>query len=59
LDHILIGNFNGIPEINQAEVSSWKWMTLEQIQKDIRINPDDYTAWFKIIIDKFHQNFSL
>lgn len=59
LDHILIGNFNGIPEINQAEVSSWKWMTLEQIQKDIQINPDDYTAWFKIIIDKFHQNFSL
>lgn len=59
LDHILIGNFNGIPEINQAEVSSWKWMTLEQIQKDIRINPEDYTAWFKIIIDKFHQNFSL
>lgn len=59
LDHILIGNFNGIPEINQAEVSSWKWMTLEQIQKDIRINPDDYTAWFKIIIDKFLQNFSL
>lgn len=59
LDHILIGNFNGIPEINQAEVSSWKWMTLEQIQKDIRINPDDYTAWFKIIIDKFHKNFSL
>ncbi|MCZ6594668.1 MAG: isopentenyl-diphosphate Delta-isomerase [Bacteroidetes bacterium] len=59
LDHILIGNFNGIPEINQAEVASWKWMTIEQIQKDIRINPDDYTAWFKIIIDKFHQNFSL
>lgn len=59
LDHILIGNFNGIPKINQAEVSSWKWMTLEQIQKDIRINPEDYTAWFKIIIDKFHQNFSL
>ncbi len=59
LDHILVGNYNGIPEINQAEVASWKWITLEQIQKDIQINPDDYTAWFKIIIDKFHQNFNL
>jgi len=59
LDHILVGNYNGVPEINQAEVASWKWMTLEQIQKDIQINPDDYTAWFKIIIDKFHQNFNL
>jgi len=59
LDHILVGNYNGIPEINQTEVASWKWMTLEQIQKDIQINPDDYTAWFKIIFDKYHQNFSL
>ena len=59
LDHILVGNYNGVPEINQAEVASWKWMTLEQIQKDIQINPDDYTAWFKLIIDKFHQNFNL
>jgi len=59
LDHILVGNYNGVPEINQAEVASWKWMTLEQIQKDIQINPDDYTAWFKIIIDKFHENFNL
>ena len=59
LDHILVGKFNGIPEINQVEVASWKWMALEQIQKDIQINPDDYTAWFKIIIDKFHQNFNL
>jgi len=59
LDHILVGNYNGVPEINQAEVASWKWMTLEQIQKDMQINPDDYTAWFKIIIDKFHQNFNL
>ncbi len=59
LDHILVGNYNGIPEINQTEVASWKWMNLEQVQKDIQINPDDYTAWFKIIFDKYHQNFSL
>jgi len=59
LDHILVGNYNGIPKINQTEVASWKWMTLEQVQNDIQINPDDYTAWFKIIFDKFHQNISL
>jgi isopentenyl-diphosphate Delta-isomerase len=59
LDHILVGNYNGIPKINQTEVASWKWMTLEQVQNDVQINPDDYTAWFKIIFDKFYQNFSL
>jgi len=59
LDHVLVGNYNGNPKINQTEVASWKWMTLEQVQKDIEINPDNYTVWFKIIFDKFHQNFSL
>jgi len=59
LDHILVGYYNGIPDINQAEVASWKWMTLEQVQHDIHINPDEYTAWFKIIFDKFPQKIRL
>jgi len=59
LDHILVGYYNDIPEINQAEVASWKWMKVEQVQKDLQINPDDYTAWFKIIFDKFYKNFNL
>ncbi len=56
LDHILVGNFEGIPEINTEEVASWKWMDLEKVKKDIQNNPEIYTAWFKIIFDKFYKH---
>jgi isopentenyl-diphosphate delta-isomerase len=56
LDHILVGNFEEAPNINKEEVASWKWMDLEEVKKDIEINPKIYTAWFKIIFDKFYQH---
>ncbi|MDP2687447.1 MAG: isopentenyl-diphosphate Delta-isomerase [Aequorivita sp.] len=56
LDHILVGNFEKTPEINTEEVASWKWMHLEEVKKDIQNNPEIYTAWFKIIFDKFYKH---
>ena len=52
-DHILIGYFNGEPHPNPDEVADSKWMTLEAIEKDIYENPDNYTAWFKILLEKY------
>lgn len=54
LDHILIGDYESDPVINEDEVASWKWMPLEEVKGDIKFNPDNYTAWFKIIFDKFY-----
>jgi len=55
-DHILVGNFNGIPNINSSEVADWKWMPIEDVKNDITNNPSIYTEWFKIIFDKFYQH---
>ncbi|WP_044403541.1 isopentenyl-diphosphate Delta-isomerase [Lacinutrix sp. Hel_I_90] len=55
LDHIMIGYFNEEPKINKAEVEAWKWMSLESVKKDMKEQPDLYTAWFKIIFDKFYE----
>ena len=49
LDHVMIGTFNGSPTINPDEVASYKWITLEAVKKDIELQPNIYTAWFKII----------
>ncbi len=54
LDHVLLGHYNGQPEINPDEVAAWKWMDLDEIKKDLEINPDAYTAWFKIIFNRFY-----
>lgn len=55
-DHILVGEYNDKPNINSEEVASWKWVPLKNVKKNIKTNPEEYTSWFKIIFDKFHQH---
>lgn len=55
-DHILIGHYNGVPILNPEEVANWKWMKTSDIKKDIVLNPQSYTAWFKIIFDKYQEH---
>lgn len=54
LDHVLIGTFNGIPKINTEEVEDWKFVSMEFIEKDLKIHPEKYTAWFLIIFEEVH-----
>ncbi len=54
LDHVMVGYANQEPSINPEEVEAWKWMQPEDIKVDIANNPDNYTAWFKIIFEKFY-----
>lgn len=54
-DHILVGTYNDEPNINPDEVAEWKWMNMETLKEDLANNPLNYTAWFKIIFDKYYQ----
>jgi len=54
LDHIMVGYYEDEPVINKEEVEAWKWMPLELVKTDIEKQPELYTAWFKIIFDKFY-----
>jgi isopentenyl-diphosphate delta-isomerase len=56
LDHVMMGYFEGEPEINKEEVASWKWMTPADIKRDMETSPESYTAWFRIIFDKFYDH---
>lgn len=58
-DHVLLGKFNDSPVINPEEVADWKWMPLEEVKNDIDKHPEDYTAWFKIIFQKFYEHINL
>lgn len=59
LDHVMIGRYNGDPVINPEEVESFKWMSLIDVKSDIAVNPQDYTAWFKIIFERFYNHLKL
>ena len=58
-DHVMIGHYNEEPEINPDEVEAWKWMPLEAVKVDIELHQEHYTAWFKIIFDKFYEHINI
>jgi isopentenyl-diphosphate delta-isomerase len=51
-DHVYYGVSDDQPTPNPSEVSQWKYVTLESLQKDISINPSNYTVWLNICLPK-------
>jgi isopentenyl-diphosphate Delta-isomerase len=51
-DHVFIGNYNDEPKPNEKEVSDYKWITLDELKKDIVNNPNIYTYWLKKVINR-------
>ena len=56
LDHVMVGHYNNDPIVNREEVEAFKWMTVEDVRKDMDTNPATYTAWFKIIFQKYYSH---
>ena len=53
LDHVFIGKFDGEPKLNPEEVMAYRWVEMDVLKKDMQTNPQNYTAWFKIIFDQY------
>lgn len=59
LDHVLMGTFEGEPQINPEEVDTWKAVDMSDLRQDVKDNPVDYAEWFKIIferVDEFYRS---
>ena len=50
-DHIFIGEFNKNPNPDPKEIEDYKWISPEELQRDILSNPDNYTNWFELSIE--------
>lgn len=55
-DHVFIGVTDEDPLINRSEVDDWKRLSFTEIQKDIEVNPGDYTFWFKEIYKEVNEH---
>ncbi|CAM3199879.1 isopentenyl-diphosphate Delta-isomerase [Empedobacter stercoris] len=53
LDHVFIGTFDEDPKLNPEEVMAYRWVELDDLKKDMEKNPQNYTAWFKIIFEHY------
>ncbi|MDM1296013.1 isopentenyl-diphosphate Delta-isomerase [Sphingobacterium sp. N143] len=51
-DHVLIGKFNGEIDFNKTEVAAVQYMDLEQIEEAVKLSPERFTPWFKLIYQR-------
>jgi len=53
LDHVLVGQFDGTCVLNPEEVEAVKWVSMEALLAGVEAQPEQYTAWFKIILAEY------
>lgn len=50
-DHVYVGTFEGTPLINTLEVEDYKFISERELREHMKENPDQYTYWFKLIVE--------
>ncbi|MFC1711018.1 isopentenyl-diphosphate Delta-isomerase [Patescibacteria group bacterium] len=56
LSYIFLGNYDGQVKPNKEEVADYKWIKLSDLEKEIKISPNNFTPWFKKEIKEFIKN---
>lgn len=59
LDHVFIGQFESNPTINTHEVQDWKYLSLAWLKDDVKLYPERYTPWFRLMLDHPELNASI
>lgn len=53
-DHVLVGEFDGVPAPDESEVEAWRWVKLDELRVDMEERPGAYTYWLKLALDTEH-----
>ena len=53
LDHVFVGVTDDTPHINTDEAMAFSWVSIEDLEESMKKNPNDYTFWFKLIIQDY------
>lgn len=57
LDHVFVGNFEDEFHLNKNEVAEIRYISIEDLDKEIAENPENFTEWFKIILEEYKHHF--
>ncbi|MBD7911396.1 isopentenyl-diphosphate Delta-isomerase [Clostridium cibarium] len=50
-DHIFVGIYDGIVIVNDDEIEEFAWINMKELLKEVEKKPDDFTFWFKKILN--------
>lgn len=51
-DHVFFGQSNQVPELNLEEVEGYRYIGLEDLQVEIKEDPQKFTPWFLIALER-------
>lgn len=50
--HVFIGHSDADPILNPVEASAFRWIPIETLKRDITLDPEQYTYWSRLTIEK-------
>ncbi|MES2779734.1 MAG: isopentenyl-diphosphate Delta-isomerase [Bacteroidota bacterium] len=53
LDFVYTGIFDDLPHIHPSEVAAYRWITLDNLIKEVHEHPEHFTSWFQIILKEY------
>ncbi len=53
LDYVFTGNFQGNFNLNKDEVSEIRYLSMENLEREMKDNSENFTEWFKIILEEY------
>ncbi|ASW74102.1 isopentenyl-diphosphate delta-isomerase [Chryseobacterium piperi] len=57
LDHVFTGNYAAEFNLNKKEVEEVRYISMEDLDREISENPQNFTEWFKIILEEYKHHF--
>lgn len=51
IDHVFLGHFHGQPALCQAEVSAYRWVSEQELIRELEIAPQLFAPWFPVLFD--------
>jgi len=51
-DHVFVGYSEEVPNPNPEEVMDYRWVSIDELNKELHVHPERYTYWFKLLSDR-------
>jgi len=51
-DHVYVGYSDNIPLLNKNEAKNWKYITINDLEREIELQPGNFTEWLKICLPR-------
>ncbi len=53
LDHVFVGKYEGDFQLNPDEVQEVRYISMQDLEAEIKLHPEHFTEWFKIILEEY------